>query len=80
MPDASALQAEIEQKNQQIASLGKTESKDSLRRKTIRLADELSDFWVNNPPPSIPGNSNDPEKVKAYNDWALRVDKVYKDN
>ena len=59
------------------------ELEDSLRRKTVQLAGELSDFWVKNPPPFYPANypvnSNDPEKVKAYNEWSIRVEKVYKD-
>jgi hypothetical protein len=56
------------------------EPKDSLRRKTIRLADELTEFWAKNPPPPLPNNkdaSDYPQKQAAMSEYERRVKGIY---
>jgi hypothetical protein len=67
---------------EKLAVLTEPESPDSLRRRTVAVAAELADFWVKNPPPYYPGNNpnnSDPEKLKAYTNWSVRVDRTYKE-
>lgn len=58
------------------------ESTESLRRRTIKLSDELEDFWVKNPAPAQQGNKDAPDyaqKQQAFADYEQRVRKTYQD-
>jgi len=75
---------EIVKENRELKSeltpFTEKEPEDSLRKRTMKLADELSDFWAKNPPPPYPGNpgpTQDVKKKEIFDDYWRRVDNVY---
>src|SRR5260370_21695528 len=73
----------LARKNEELQKyLPTAESVDSLRRRTVRLANEYSDFWVKNPGPPYPSVQNpvteqDIKRQKVWDEYWRRVTAVY---